>query len=108
MAVSQDYLDFILDQLSGVEGIEPKKMFGGIGFFKEGIMFGMIGGGIFRLRVDETNEKEYKDAGMKNFAPKAGSKGMPYYEVPESVLNDKMELTKWANKAYRVAVAHKK
>ena len=28
-------------------------MFGGIGFFKEGVMFGMIGGNKFKLKVDD-------------------------------------------------------
>jgi len=108
MAVNEDYLAFVQDQLSEVEDFETKKMFGGIGFFREGIMFGMIGGGVLRLRVDDTNRSSYEDQGMTNYAPKKGSKGMPYYEVPQGVLDDKKELANWANDAYEVAVAAKK
>ena len=43
MAVNDDYKNFVEDQLSGMQGIQSKSMFGGIGFFKEGIMFAMIG-----------------------------------------------------------------
>jgi TfoX/Sxy family transcriptional regulator of competence genes len=53
MPVNQEYLDFIIDQIELIQPFETKKMFGGIGFFKEGRMFAMIGGDKFRLKVDE-------------------------------------------------------
>jgi TfoX/Sxy family transcriptional regulator of competence genes len=33
MAYSEDYLNFVIDQLSEVGDFEHKKMFGGVGFF---------------------------------------------------------------------------
>ncbi|MEQ8682862.1 MAG: TfoX/Sxy family protein, partial [Cyclobacteriaceae bacterium] len=50
MASKEDYLNFLKDQLSGIGEFETKKMFGGHGFFKDGLMFGMLGSGIFRLK----------------------------------------------------------
>lgn len=88
MAVNQDYLQYVEEQLSGMRPFESKKMFGGIGFFKEGIMFGMIGKNIFHLKADDHNRPDYEAAGMKAFMSSAKSKGMPYYEVPASILED--------------------
>jgi DNA transformation protein len=48
-------------------------MFGGIGFFKDGLMFGMIGRGVLRLKIDETNQADYDAAGMQPMFPKMGS-----------------------------------
>ena len=103
MPVSPDFLTFIQDQLSALGAIESKKMFGGIGFFKEGLMFAMIGGDQFRLKVDEHNQKEFEASGMKPYFSKGKKKGMPYWAVPVDVLEDKKELVKWAKKAFDAA-----
>jgi TfoX/Sxy family transcriptional regulator of competence genes len=47
MAYSENYLNFVIDQLSEFGDFEHKKMFGGIGFFKDGKMFAGIMKGNF-------------------------------------------------------------
>lgn len=103
MAVNEDYLNYIQDQLSEFGELTIKKMFGGIGLFKEGLMFGKIGGDTFRLKVDETNKKAYEDRGMKPFYSEKKKKGMPYWEVPSEILEDKKELAKWAQTSFEIA-----
>ena len=108
MAVSESYKEYIADQLSLVEGVEMKKMFGGIGIFKEGKMFGMIGGDVFRLKADETNEPDFLAHGMKPYQNDKKKKGMPYWEVSAEVLEDKNELKNWAEKSFQIAINTKK
>ncbi|NNE15994.1 MAG: TfoX/Sxy family protein [Saprospiraceae bacterium] len=108
MAINQSYLDYITDQLSVFGNFETKKMFGGIGFFREGKMFAMIGGDTFRLKVDDDNKQDYIDNGMKPYVSKGKKKGMPYWEVPTSVIEDKKALSEWASKSYAAAVKAKK
>lgn len=108
MAVSEDYLNLVLDQLSNFGEIETKRMFGGVGLFHNGLMFGKIGGDTFRLKVDEHNKKEYEDRGMKPFYSKNKKKGMPYWEVPIEIFEDKEVLNEWATKSYKAAVRNKK
>ena len=103
MAVNEAYLKYIEDQLTDFGSIEIKRMFGGIGIFKEGFMFGKIGGDTFRLKVDKTNQKEYEEKGMKPFYSEKKKKGMPYWEVPQDVLEDRKELAKWANTSFEIA-----
>ncbi len=104
MAVNEGYLNYIEDQLSEFGKVEIKKMFGGIGLFHQGLMFGKIGGDTFRLKVDESNQKDYEEKGMKPFYSENKKKGMPYWEVPADVLEDKALLAKWAMKSYQAAV----
>lgn len=104
MAVNEDYLNYIQDQLSEFGEVEVKRMFGGIGLFCEGLMFGKIGGDTFRLKVDATNQKDYEGRGMKPFYSETKKKGMPYWEVPQEVLEDRSELKKWATKSFEVAI----
>ncbi|MEW4925095.1 TfoX/Sxy family protein [Algibacter sp. 2305UL17-15] len=108
MAVDESFLNYVKDQLSEIGEFQAKKMFGGVGFFKEGIMFGMLGGAVFRLRVDDTNKPDFEAKGMKPYSSKTKKKGMPYYEVPVEVLEDKDILKTWALKAFEVAKKHKK
>lgn len=108
MAVNEDYLLYVQEQMASIDPFETKKMFGGIGFFKDGIMFGMIGGGVLRLRVDEENKLDYEERGMQAFHPKPNTKGLPYWEVPVEVLENRDELKVWAEKAIAVSVRLKK
>lgn len=103
MAVSQEYLDFILDQLEEFGPVETKRMFGGVGIFKEELMFAKIGGDTFRLKVDDTNKEDFIAQGMKPFYSEKKKKGMPYWEVPINVIEDKSLLAEWANKSYAIA-----
>ena len=79
-------------------------MFGGIGIFKDGLMFGMIDGQeVFRLKVDETNQQQYESRGMQPFYAASKKKGMPYWEVPADILENKTELAKWAKASFDIA-----
>ena len=108
MAYSQDYLDYILGQLSLFGDVQTKKMFGGVGLFHDGLMFGMIGDDIFRLKVDDSNFADYEVRGMQPFSSGSKKKGMPYWEVPAEVLEDPEQLKVWADKSYQAAVTAKK
>lgn len=108
MAYSQDYLEYVLDQLSQFGDVQSKKMFGGVGLFHDGLMFGMIGGDVFRLKVDESNIADYEVRGMQPFSSGSKKKGMPYWEVPADVIEDPELLKGWADKSYQAAVKAKK
>ncbi len=102
MAVNPEYLSFIEDQLSVFGAFDTKRMFGGIGFFRDGKMFGMIGNGVFRLKADDSNKEDYESLGIGRFMAGPGKKGLPYYEVPLSVLEDKEKLREWAEKSVAI------
>ena len=109
MAFSQDYLDFVLGQLSEFGEVTYKKMFGGAGLYREGAMFGGIMNGIFHLKVDASTRQEFIDRGMEPFSHGPSKKKLPsYYQVPVEILEDVAELTTWAEKAWQVALAGKK
>lgn len=109
MAVSEQTLEFIKDQLSEFADVDMKKMFGGVGIFLDGIMFALITAkGQFMMRVGEANQRDFEAKGSKPFMHEKKGKGMPYWEVPVDVAEDRTELKAWATKAYDIAVAAKK
>ena len=108
MPVSNSFKQYILDQLSDFGEVTPKSMFGGYGLFHQGIMFGMLAGDTFKLKVDESNKEEFEVLGMKPHQDPKKKKGMPYWQVPEQVIEDKTILAEWARKSHEIAQAAKK
>lgn len=108
MAVDNQFQALVLDQLAKFGEVDAKKMFGGIGLFHKGLMFGMIGGNTFKLKVDEHNKADYQARGMEPHQSATKKKGMPYWEVPQDAFEDRDQLKVWAQKSYEAAVRAKK
>jgi DNA transformation protein len=97
MPTSPDYLAYILDLLSPIHPITSRKMFGGAGIFIEEGMFALItADDLFHFKVDDSNRADYEAAEMPRFGR------MPYYQVPEEVLENEDELRVWMEKAMEV------
>ncbi len=117
MTTSSSFIDNVLEQLVGVEGISTRNMFGGMGIYRYGVMFAIIVDGRLYFKVDETNKADYQHAGSIPFVydkhDKQGVKKlvtMSYWELPPYVLEDKEQIFRWMLKSHDAAVKakHKK
>ncbi len=109
MAVDDGYLEYILDQLSLVEGVSARKMFGGAGLYAEGTMFGLIADEELYFRTDDGNRQVYLDRESHAFQPwEDKPMTMPYHLVPEDVMESPPELAEWARDALAAAKRNKK
>ena len=108
MAVNQEYKEYVEEQLTDFGEYDVRKMFGGIGYFRDKVMFGAIMHGAFRLKGDETTAPDFAKYGKGPHQVPGKKMKMPYYEVPDEILNDKAQLREWAFKAWEVALASKK
>ena len=110
MPVKQEYLAYVLEQLSDVPDFTYKKMFGGIGFLRGDAMWGAImnESDPFRLKVGEHNRAAFEAAGMTPFRMEKMQREMPYWTVPAEVLADKKILAAWVEEAASAAVQKKK
>lgn len=104
MPVSQGFLDYVVDQLAASGPVKPRRMFGGVGLYLDGIFFGLVAEDVLYFKVDDTNKPDYVAVGSGPFRP-YGSETyeMRYYEVPGDVLEDPEQLKEWAIKALTVA-----
>ena len=104
MAVSNDFLEYVLDQLAYAGEVIPRKMFGGVGLYLQDIFFALIADDILYFKVDDSNRQDYIASGTGPFRPFAEkSYTMQYYEVPIGVLEDREAVSLWAGKALEVA-----
>ncbi len=112
MAVSEDYLQFLMERLSFVSDIRSRRMFGGVGFYGGGLFFALAADNVLYIKVDDHNRPEFETAGMAAFQPYGqDSNSMQYYEVPPEVLETDQELRIWTENALdaaRRAAARKK
>lgn len=103
MAVSKEFLDYVLDQFSGWGGVSVRKMFGGAGLYRSGKMFGLVADNVVYLKVDETNKDKFEQAGSSPFKPYPGKATvMSYYDVPADVWEDPEELVEWAEESLAI------
>ena len=108
MPTSPEFAEYILGQISGAGVITHRKMFGGVGIYVDGTFCAIIGSSNrFYLRVGPNNIDAFKNENMEKFSGGKGA-GMPYYEVPEHVVEDPATLAHWAMQARDAAIEAKK
>jgi DNA transformation protein len=95
-----DYVDYIVDKLSGLGEVRSRAMFGGYGIFHEGLMFAVISDDVLYFKVDDSNREMYEKAGSSKFPH-----GILYYELPTDVFEDEARLYEWADKSIAIARA---
>jgi DNA transformation protein and related proteins len=107
MSVSNDYRDFVLEQLAAAGSVSPRPMFGGVGLYLEGLFFALIDDDTLFFKADEASRKRFEAAGSRPFCPDRlrPEKAMGYWQVPAEVLEDPEQLVAWAREAVGVALA---
>jgi DNA transformation protein len=103
---SKEFRDYVLDQLSAIDDLSARAMFGGFGIFQDGLMFALIARDTLYFKVDETNRSAFEQAGMPPFRYTRGNKvfEMSYWQAPPDILDDASEISEWARVA--IAAAH--
>ena len=88
MTRSNEFVEFVLEGLQPLRGVSARRMFGGWGIYKDGVMF----------------------AGLPHFtyAEKGKPIRMPYREAPSEGFDDPEILCAWAREAYAAALRTKK
>ena len=97
------FVAFVLDQLSGVDALGCRAMFGGHGLYTGPTFFGILYDGRLYFKTDETTAADYERRGMRPFRPRDRQVLTSYYEVPGDVVEDRGELLRWAGAAARAA-----
>jgi DNA transformation protein len=111
MPYSNDYLQYVLEQLSGLHGTVARRMFGAAGLYCDELFFGLVASSdTLYFRVDDDNRPDYEALGMARFRPYADKPHLSfnYYEVPAQVLDNAAELVRWAQGSLKAAAAAEK
>ena len=109
MSVSDDYRDFVLEQLATAGRLASRRMFGGVGLYLDGLFFALIDDDTLYFKTDDSNRERYRQAGSQPFCPYPDRPDyqMGYWAVPAEVLEDAEALKAWAREALAVALRSK-
>lgn len=91
--------------------VVARRMFGGIGLFHDGIMFGIIDEGKLFFKTDSHNRAEFESKGLPplTFKKKDGSSvTLSYHQCPEAALQRQDTMSPWAESAINASLRQKK
>jgi DNA transformation protein and related proteins len=99
---------YLLDLLAPLGPVSARRMFGGVGLFHGGMMFGLIARDELFLKVNDANQPTYLAAGEAPFSydTKHGVHTIQsYWRCPPELLDDAETFRAWARQAVEAAVA---
>jgi len=110
MANSLEFIRNLLDLFADRDAIRARRMFGGHGVFRDGLMFGLVADDVFYLKADDENRAEFEQRGLQSFRYLKQGKWqqIAYYQAPEEVFEDIDILSAWSDSAYAAALRARK
>jgi DNA transformation protein len=95
----------LVAQLAALGEITTQAMFGGVGLYWQGVIFGIVFHDRLYLKVDEGSRGDYLARGMEPFRPNERQTLKAYYEVPPDVIMGDEILLSWVKEAMRAGQA---
>jgi DNA transformation protein and related proteins len=100
--------DLVVELLDALGPVSARRMFGGVGLFHRGLMFGLIVRDELFLKAGETNLAAFEAAGEAAFSyeTRTGTHTLrSYWRCPPELLDDGETFRDWAHKAIEAATA---
>lgn len=109
MPLSPGFADYVVELLQGLGRVQAKRMFGGAGLFRDGVMFGVLLDDAVYFRVDDALQADLKAQGSAPwvYTRKGASREMGYWRMPETAADDPDEAVAIARRAFTAAAERK-
>jgi DNA transformation protein and related proteins len=98
---------FCAELLAPLGPVRHRPMFGGQGFYVDGLFMALIADGEFFLKVDDASRPHFEAAGCQpfRFTAKDGSvMAMSYYRPPEEAMESPATMQPWARLGMEAAL----
>jgi DNA transformation protein len=110
MAKAPDsFHEFVAELLAPMGPVSIRRMFGGAGVFRDGLMFALLADDTIFLKCDPALRADLDAEGSAPFVWSKPSTGeeidMGYVSLPSSAMDDPDEASSWARRALAVAKA---
>ena len=104
-----EFVSYVVESLRPLGAVSARRMFGGYGIFKDGLMFGLVADDQLYLKVDDANRSTYEAAALAPFSYRGKDKTiqLSYHEAPSEGFDDPDVLCAWARDAYAAALRAK-
>ena len=95
MSADAALIAHLMDVLRPLGGVAARRMFGGAGLFRDGLMFGLISDEVLYLKADAETVADFEAEGLGPFTygTKSGDRVLTsYWRAPEHLLDDDDEI----------------
>jgi DNA transformation protein len=101
-----EFADYVLELMAGWAPVSARRMFGGHGLYREGLMFALIADDQLYFKTDAANAAQFERAGSRPFVyeSKERTVQMSYWSAPEGCLESPAEMGEWCQSAYAAAL----
>jgi DNA transformation protein len=101
-----EFADYVVELMSGWAPVTARRMFGGHGLYREGLMFALIADDQLYFKTDAGNEPQFERAGCHPFVYTSQTRTvqMSYWSAPENSLESAAEMHSWCLSAYAAAL----
>lgn len=103
---SDEFVEYVIKDLLGRYAVVvARRMFGGYGLYRQGVMFALIAQNQLYFKADEQTAQYFKTFGSEPFTYEGKGKlvKLSYWTVVPDVLEDSAELKTWMDMACAVA-----
>ena len=101
-----EFVDHLADLFEAFGPVTVRRMFGGHGVFRDGLMFALVVDDALYLKADEQSRTTFESCGLPRFeyARKGKRVSLSYYLAPGDALEDPPTLAEWARPAFDAAL----
>lgn len=100
--------DALVDLFAGFGPVEIRRLFGGKGVYRNGVIIAVELRGELMLKGDDRLAPELEAAGCRKWTYTHRRSGkpvsMPYWSVPDGAIDDPDEMAVWAKKSYEAGL----
>jgi DNA transformation protein len=101
-----EFTQYVADVLRAFGAFDVRRMFGGYGLFRDGLMCGLVFDETLYLKVDEQNVENFVrlDLAQFQYARQGKLVGLSFCRAPDSVMEDAGEAAMWARSSWEAAL----
>jgi DNA transformation protein len=101
-----EFVDYVVELMAGWAGVTARKMFGGHGLYREGLMFALIVEDELFFKTDPENVAQFERAESHPFVYQNQERivRLSYWLAPASSLDSPAEMGGWCQSAYGAAL----
>ena len=106
MVASDDFAEFLREQLAPLGRVTMRRMFGKTGVFCDGLMLGMVTDNTLYFRVDDHNRAIFEEAEAfppLNYDKEGRTIDLSFWRAPERLFDEPDDFVTWARAALAAA-----